>query len=224
MSARVIAFPQRSPFVVRVERDGPAWLVTCRSHGWLHGSHHEAVTDAKAIARGFGVVVNHSPIQQNSRKRIRPRLKVHARPQYPHRNWHERKTAMTMTAEDDFDAMYGSKYFSVPDLKGQRPRRTIGKVEVAELKEKDGTTKRKRILYLEGEDKPLVTNKTNAVKLAMAFGKNSADWVGGRIELYAEMTNLGKEGVRVQPLRSVPKAPPVTPAVTVDDMADEIPF
>ena len=59
MSARVIAFPQRSPFVVRVEREGPAWLVTCRSHGWLHGSHHEAVTDAKAIARGFGVVVNH---------------------------------------------------------------------------------------------------------------------------------------------------------------------
>ena len=42
MSARVIAFPQRSPFVVRVERDGPAWLVTCRSHGWLHGSHHES--------------------------------------------------------------------------------------------------------------------------------------------------------------------------------------
>ena len=131
---------------------------------------------------------------------------------------------MTTTVQDDFDAMYGSKYFSVPDLKGQRPRRTIGKVEVAELKEKDGTTKRKRILYLEGADKPLVTNKTNAVKLAMAFGKNSADWVGGRIELYAEMTNLGKEGVRVQPLRSVPKAPPVTPAVTVDDMADEIPF
>ena len=101
---------------------------------------------------------------------------------------------MTMTAEDDFDAMYGSKYFSVPDLKGQRPRRTIGKVEVAELKEKDGTTKRKRILYLEGEDKPLVLNKTNAVKLAMAFGKNSADWVGGRIELYAEMTNARERG------------------------------
>ena len=101
---------------------------------------------------------------------------------------------MTTNEEDDFDAMYGSKYFSVPDLKGQRPRRTIGKIEVAELKEKDGTTKRKRILYLEGEDKPLVVNKTNATKLALAFGKNSADWVSGRIELYAEMTTLGKEG------------------------------
>ncbi len=136
---------------------------------------------------------------------------------------------MTMTAEDDFDAMYGSKYFSVPDLKGQRPRRTIGKVEVAELKEKDGTTKRKRILYLEGEDKPLVTNKTNAVKLAMAFGKSSADWVGGRVELYAEMTNLGKEGVRLQPLRTAAKAAPaqtVTPKPPAIDpnLDDEIPF
>ena len=115
---------------------------------------------------------------------------------------------MTMITDDDFDAMYGSKYFGVPDLKGQRPRRTIGKVEVAELKEKDGTTKRKRILYLEGEDKPLVLNKTNAVKLAMAFGKESADWVGARVELYSEMTSLGKEGVRLQPLRTVAKARP----------------
>ena len=109
---------------------------------------------------------------------------------------------MTTTIVDDFDAMYGSKYFSVSDLKGQRPRRTIGKIEVAELKEKDGSTKRKRIIYLEGEDKPLVVNKTNATKLAMAFGKDSADWVGARVELYSEMTNIGKEGVRLQPLRT----------------------
>ena len=133
---------------------------------------------------------------------------------------------MTMTAEDDFDAMYGSKYFSVPDLKGQRPRRTIGKVEVAELKEKDGTTKRKRILYLEGEDKPLVLNKTNAIKLAMAFGKESSEWINARVELYPEMTSLGKEGVRLQPLKTVAKAAPATPKTPVidPDLDDEIPF
>ena len=136
---------------------------------------------------------------------------------------------MTTTDEDDFDAMYGSKYFSVPDLKGQRPRRTIGKIEVTELKEKDGSTRRKRILYLEGEDKPLVVNKTNATKLAMAFGKSSADWVGGRIELYPEMTTLGKEGVRLQPLRTVAKTPPAPKVVpklaeTDPEFDDEVPF
>jgi hypothetical protein len=200
MSARVILFPQRAPLVVRVEREGPAWLVTCRNHGWLHGDRSAAIADANTIARGFGVVISHPPIQQNSRKRMRSRL-VQMRSQYPHRNCHERKPAMT-TVDDDFDTMYGSKYFSVPDLKGQRPRRTIGKVEVAELKEKDGSTKRKRILYLEGEDKPLVLNKTNAVKLAMAFGKDSSEWINARVELYSEMTSLGKEGVRLQPLKT----------------------
>ena len=230
MSARIIPFPQRGPFAVRVVREGAAWLVTCRSHGWLHGSHHEAVTDAETIARGFGVVVNHPPIQQNSRERMRPRPKVHARPQYPHRNWHRSNPAMTMTSEDEFDLLYGSKYLGAADLKGQRPRFTIGKVETAELREKNGSTKRKRVLYFQGEDKALVVNKTNAEKLAMAFGKSSADWVGGRIELYAEMTSLGKEGVRLQPLRTVAKAapaqtvtPPKPPAID-PEMDDEVPF
>jgi hypothetical protein len=136
---------------------------------------------------------------------------------------------MTTTVQDDFDAMYGSKYFSVPDLKGQRPRRTIGKVEVAELKEKDGSTKRKRILYLEGEDKPLVLNKTNAVKLAMAFGKESSEWINARVELYSEMTSLGKEGVRLTPLRTVTKAAPAQPIapkppVVDPDLNDEVPY
>ena len=140
---------------------------------------------------------------------------------------------MTTTGEDDFDAMYGSKYFSVPDLKGQRPRRTVGKVEVVELKEKDGSIKRKRILYFEGEDKPLVLNKTNAVKLAMAFGKESSEWINARVELYPEMTSLGKEGVRLTPLRTVTKAAPAqAPAQTIKpkppvidpDLNGEIPF
>ena len=143
---------------------------------------------------------------------------------------------MTTTIEDDFDAMYGSKYLGASDLKGQRPRHTIGKVDVAELKEKDGTTKPKRIVYFEGEDKALVVNKTNAVKLAMAFGKDSRDWVGARVELYSEMTNLGKDGVRLQPLRlrTAAKSAAVAPAlkppvaepepVADPEMDDEIPF
>ena len=60
MTARIIPFPQRAPFAVRIEREGPAWLVTCRDHGWLHGDRDAAIADANTIARGFGVVVNHS--------------------------------------------------------------------------------------------------------------------------------------------------------------------
>lgn len=110
-----------------------------------------------------------------------------------------------MTHESDFDDLYGSKYFSVADLHGERPRRKIGKVEPAELKDKDGSTKRKYICFFEGEDKPLVLNKTNATKLAQALGKDRSKWIGVSVELYAEMTSLGKEGVRLLPLRPASK-------------------
>ena len=137
------------------------------------------------------------------------------------------------TAIDDFDALYGSKYLSAADLKGQRPRRKIGKVEVVDLKEKDGSTRRKFVLYFENEDKSLVLNKTNATKLAMAFGKDNHEWIGALVELYAEMTSLGKEGVRLQPLRSIAKpgtAPSPSsplapkPSGTDPEMNDAIPF
>jgi hypothetical protein len=61
MSGTVIAFPPRGPFSVRIMREDMAWLVVCRSHGWLHGSQHEALRDAWEIARGFGVGVEMQP-------------------------------------------------------------------------------------------------------------------------------------------------------------------
>lgn len=61
ISNNVIPFPPRGPFAVRIERAGPAWLVICRDHGWLHAGYREAIEEAKAIARGFGVVVKVAP-------------------------------------------------------------------------------------------------------------------------------------------------------------------
>ena len=55
MTARVIPCPPRNPFTISVERDGPAWLVVCRKHGWLHGDRRSAIAEAKMLARGFGV-------------------------------------------------------------------------------------------------------------------------------------------------------------------------
>ncbi len=106
-----------------------------------------------------------------------------------------------MSNESDFDDLYGSKYFSAADLHGETPRHRIGKVELAELKEKDGSTKSKYLVYFEGAEKALVLNKTNAKKLAAAYGKDHPKWIGMEVELYAEMTGLGKEGVRLRPLK-----------------------
>ena len=121
-----------------------------------------------------------------------------------------------MSHDTDFDDIYGSKYLTANDLHGEQPRRKIGKVDVAELKDKDGNTKRKYLVYFAGEEKPLVLNKTNAQKLATSFGKERSNWIGVIVELYAEMTSLGKEGVRLRPLKPAAAAP--------SDMNDEITF
>jgi hypothetical protein len=123
-----------------------------------------------------------------------------------------------MSEFDDFDALYGSKYLSVADLKDGEPRHKIGKVEVAELREKNGTTKRKYVMWFEGVDKGLVVNRTNAKKLADAYSKQTQKWIGQAVQLYAEDTTFGK-GVRVRPLRK-----PATPAEPDPDLNDAIAF
>jgi hypothetical protein len=55
---RILKFPVRGPFVVRVERereDTGAWLVLSRDHAWAHGDRNKANLEAIAIACGFGV-------------------------------------------------------------------------------------------------------------------------------------------------------------------------
>jgi hypothetical protein len=121
-----------------------------------------------------------------------------------------------MSNDQDFDDLYGSKYLTAGDLRGEQPRREIGRVDVVELKEKDGSTKRKFVTYFKGVEKPLVLNKTNATKLAAAYGKDRSRWIGVTVELYAEMTSLGKEGVRLRPLKPT--------AAASGDMNDAITF
>jgi hypothetical protein len=57
MSARIIEFPPRRSFSVRIMREDRAWLVVCREHGWSHGSRDAALADANEIAEGFGFAI-----------------------------------------------------------------------------------------------------------------------------------------------------------------------
>jgi hypothetical protein len=122
-----------------------------------------------------------------------------------------------MSEIDEFDDLYGSKYLGVAYLKDDEPRLKIGKVEVAELREKNGTIKRKYVVFFDGVEKGLVINITNARKLADAYGKQPARWIGQIVQLYTEETTYGK-GVRVRPLRKPPPVPAPDP-----DLNDAIP-
>jgi hypothetical protein len=119
-----------------------------------------------------------------------------------------------MSNVTDFDDLYGNRYLAASDLNGETLRCRIGRVDLVELKEKDGTTKRKFAVYFEGVEKALILNKTNATKLAAACGKDRSKWIGVEVELYAEMTGLGKEGVRIRPLKPI----------TASDLNDTINF
>ena len=60
MSAIIFRFPVREFVRVQHEPDG-AWLVlTHRGHGWAHGGFHDALGDAREVARGLGAVVRSS--------------------------------------------------------------------------------------------------------------------------------------------------------------------
>jgi hypothetical protein len=55
MTAAIVRFPARRAAVVWLlqAREG-GWLVLARGHGWLHGSHADALTNARWLARNFG--------------------------------------------------------------------------------------------------------------------------------------------------------------------------
>lgn len=54
---RVVRFDARRSAAVWLAREGAAWLVLARGHGWLHGSYHEALADAVWLSENLGFVV-----------------------------------------------------------------------------------------------------------------------------------------------------------------------
>jgi hypothetical protein len=110
---------------------------------------------------------------------------------------------------DDFDDLYGSKYLSAADLGGRQKRVQIADVSVEELRQKDGSTKRKYVLAFGGGGKKLVLNKTTATQLVQAFGKPRdpkdarKKWGNQVVDLYVEPTAFG-DGVRLRALADDP--------------------
>jgi hypothetical protein len=55
MTADVALFPaRRSAAVWLLQASEGGWLVLARGHGWLHGSHADAVENARWLARNLG--------------------------------------------------------------------------------------------------------------------------------------------------------------------------
>jgi hypothetical protein len=122
--------------------------------------------------------------------------------------------------EADFDAVFGSKFLSASDIKavGGKKRAKISKVEMAELRQDSGGTRRKFVIRFDGMDKGMVLNQTNAGILKDALGKNPARWAGAEVGILVEQVAFGNkrvDGLRLRVLSKPAAAPaPVKPAPT----------
>lgn len=96
-----------------------------------------------------------------------------------------------------------SKYLKHQDLDGKDMVLTIADVKREELKEKDGSSKRKFVLYFQELEKGLVLNTTNMNILYSLMKTDDGDvWIGKRITLWTkediEMGGEMKAGIRIR--------------------------
>ena len=127
----------------------------------------------------------------------------------------------------ELSTVFGGDTLKAADLQGNEPTVTIAGVE---MKKFDNGNK--LVITFEGKKKALVCNKTNANRIAFAYGTNTDNWVGQELTLFTDLVDFqGKavEAIRVRAKKAVP--PKATPrrVEPVDDqrsdaMDDEIPF
>lgn len=130
----------------------------------------------------------------------------------------------------NIDAVFPSHYLKASDLGDSQPVVTIDRLDIEPI----GRQKEmKPVLYFVGKEKGLVLNKTNARKIAdLAGSKDTEDWAGTRIKLYAtevEFQGEPMESIRVKAASNgqtvtKPKPKPDPAGMTNPDDDDPIPF
>lgn len=101
--------------------------------------------------------------------------------------------------------VFPSKYVKAADLKGREITVVIANVEV----EKIGDD-RKMVVYFQGKEKGLVTNKTNANRIALLYGEDTDEWHGKEIVLGTDFVDF--QGKSVEAIRVKPPAKRAAPA------------
>lgn len=98
--------------------------------------------------------------------------------------------------------MYPSKYLKASDLGTNQPIVRILAVKVEILGQGEDQDE-KPVVYFEGKEKALVTNKTNWNTLIGLFGNETDEWIGKRIKILStEVAFKGKMGmaIRISPM------------------------
>ena len=123
----------------------------------------------------------------------------------------------------NIDNAFPSNYLKASDLGDAQPVVTIDRIEVEAV----GRDKEmKPVIYFKGKEKGFVLNKTNGRKIAELTGsKDTDDWSGCRIKIYATETEFGGETVECIRVKAASAEKPKPKAVETEDVIDDpIPF
>ena len=96
-----------------------------------------------------------------------------------------------------------SKWLSASDLQGHEVKVQIMQVTVAEFDNGN-----KPALMFAGKNKGLALNRTNAKKLAAAYGDDMDGWLGKEVIIYPEVVEF--QGKQVDSIRARPVLPKAT--------------
>lgn len=129
----------------------------------------------------------------------------------------------------NIDSAFPSAYLKASDLGTSTPVVTIDRVEVEPV---GRDREMKPVVYFKGKEKGVVLNKTNSNMIAGLTGsRDTDDWSGCQIRLYATTTEFGGETVECIRIKAagVAKAKPKPapqpaeePVAVLDD--SDIPF
>jgi hypothetical protein len=115
----------------------------------------------------------------------------------------------------ELSTVFSGETLKAADLQGHEPTVVIATVE---MKKFDNGNK--LVISFEGKKKTLVCNKTNANRIAFAYGTNTDGWIGKEITLYTDLVDF--QGSTVEAIRIRAKKPAA--ATQAGDNTAAIPF
>ncbi len=107
----------------------------------------------------------------------------------------------------------GGDYLAAAEFGDRLFTGKIVRVAPVSVEEDDGKTKRKPVVFFEGNPRGWMLCKTNAMCLSAMFGEAVEGWVGKSVTLFAAMVKVGKgkePGIRVKGSSDLTVAVPAT--------------
>ncbi len=122
----------------------------------------------------------------------------------------------------ELSQVFDSATLKAADLQGAEPTVKIANVEMKKFD--DGN---KLVITFDGKKKTLVCNKTNANRIAHAYGTDTDGWIGKEIQLFVDQVDFKGEivdAIRIRTKKPAPVPQRVTGGISDQAMDDEIPF